>query len=216
MKQKIKLKQTEIGKCYLSGVLEIFNELKNKNFINNKSKLISTEHILDFRATFFGKNIQYNPKILSKFSSDETRFILLHEMGHHNSFSWQTFAVICPLIIFIPIAIAIYSSFTFNCSSILYVFSLFILFTISFKLFRPLMKEDELNADEFAARKMIEVYHKRPSLIIREIFRKLKNKSKTNDFIRGTLILVRNWINCHPKPEERIKNIICIENEAKK
>jgi len=192
-----------------NNIEKIFEELKSKGLINEKINLISKKSVMPFKTTITNK-ILYDPSFVG-ISPDSIRFILLHEAGHARKVIQIGYLALFISLLLYLIGYLVISKITTFSWYFVVIICLF-LFFIVFRMFIPLLKKDEIEADSFAAKKILEGYNnKKPSLIIKQVFKELRKKKFKSNILRTLLMPISYLIEYHPTNKERITNLIKIE-----
>lgn len=192
----------------INNVSYVFKELKNKKIINKKRMLKASNSVINFKSGIIRNNeIYYNPS-LTNVSKDSLRFILLHEEGHKQSFSYM-----------LVLALVFYTISVFYFKNMLPTFLGKLINTILptigalvlFFLFKPGIRRDEFNADLYAARRILDNYNLKPSNLMRRSFIEIsKIKPKYN--LYSKILNKSYWLfTPHPAEIERIENVIKFE-----
>jgi len=222
LKKKILNEKSKIKKP--SAVEEVFSELKNKGLIDKNRTLIKCPISLNFQGLWL--SINYNP-VFENIKKEYARFVLLHEEGHIKRCS-RTYLIIWIIIALVAfVFLLIY--FLLNARPdivnlselinllLLFLFLLLIIVLFLLKIFCPFMREDEFDADLWAATKLYSEYGvNEPHVLMKEALeeiRKLASSAPFHSFLqkipflRNLINFLRNLIKYHPPDEERIQYV---------
>jgi len=195
----------------MNNVENIFQELKSKNLINEKIRLIPNKFTPDFKAGLRNKAVYYNPSY-STIRPNGIRFLLLHEIGHMQKFS----AAIPSIIACAGFALLSYFVIPYFFGTVSHFRTLIsiLFFWVTFKLFTPHLRKEELNADSWATMQILRAYKNiKPSTMIEQAREDILNiKQASNIFFRS----IYRIFGYHPEYGSRLQNVLRIEKAFRK
>jgi len=198
-------------------ISDIFNELKERNLIDPNRKLKASKSPLVFKASVFTSNtITFNPNLCGGLDDDMIRFCILHEEGHlkREQYGVSALFLLWGLSSFPFLFFVLENLYIQKVDQNIMIISLFFMFFVLCSSIRILTEPfhwDEYGSDEFASKILQHNYGiKKPSEILKIILNTIPSSLDMSKFFSR---LFFTFIENHPSPEQRVRNIAGLIDE---
>ena len=195
-------------------IIDIFDELKQRNLIDPNRKIEASKNIPGgFKASVFTRNtISYNPNLPAELNDDMIRFCILHEEGHlkRGQYGIPALSFLVGLGL-VPLFFCILSGQGTGFSIIISVcFFLFVFFS-SIRILNEPFYWDEYGSDEFASKVLRDSYGiKQPSKIAENLLNGIPSSFDSSKLLHRLFLAFFEY---HPSTEQRVRNIVELIDE---